>query len=241
ARDFFMGLEKTEISRSYKIVLLLAMLDGETLITSLSIEEITRRVAALTKRMHRVAEDFSVDLSDTEALQKLLVDNPIEAFIRARGMGGVSYFKFEGQTFAFTFEIPKPIIFGALLREILDWRTTRVLASFCASGIKQNGALCFANAGAFVALYALAPARTKSGASATSSAAYLRHRTASAAPQPTSIFTLRPTIQSSCCNLSIKTSRRNFACGSSSAKDMSTPIRRILSGCCARAASGHEA
>ena len=64
ARDFFVSLEKTETSRSYKIVLLLAMLDGETLVPSLSIEEITRRVAVLAKRMHRLAEDFSVDLSD---------------------------------------------------------------------------------------------------------------------------------------------------------------------------------
>jgi superfamily II DNA or RNA helicase/HKD family nuclease len=128
ARDFFLNLEKTETSRSYKIVLLLAMLDGETLNPSLSIEEITRRVTALARRIHRLAEDFSVDLSDMSALKKLLVENPIEAFVNARGMGGVPYVKYDGKTFGFTFEITDPATFGALLREILDWRLAQYLS-----------------------------------------------------------------------------------------------------------------
>ena len=122
------NLEKTETSRSYKIVLLLAMLDGETLVPSLSIGEITRRVADLAQRIHRLTEDFSVDLANTSALQKLLIDNPIDAFVTARGMGGVQYFKFNNETFAFAFEIDDPISFATLLREILDWRLAQYLS-----------------------------------------------------------------------------------------------------------------
>jgi hypothetical protein len=79
ARDFFVGLEKTETSRSYKIALLLAMLDGEKMIPSLAIQDLTRRVAGLATRIHRLAEDFSVKLSDLKKLQRLLIENPIEA------------------------------------------------------------------------------------------------------------------------------------------------------------------
>ena len=75
-----------------------------------------------------MAEDFSVDLSNTSALKRLLVDNPIEAFINSRGMGGVTYFKFDGESFAFAFEISDPATFGALLREILDWRLAQYLS-----------------------------------------------------------------------------------------------------------------
>ena len=128
ARDFFVSLEKTEASRSYKIALLLAMLDGETLIPSLPISELTKRVVDLAGRVHRLGEDFSVDLSDTSAVQKLLVDNSIEAFVSARGMGGVPYFKFDSETFAFGFEIRDRVTFGALLREILDWRLAQYLS-----------------------------------------------------------------------------------------------------------------
>src|SRR5262249_29277265 len=79
ARDFFENLEKTEMSRSYKIVLLLAMLDDEKLRPSLAIGEITNRVVDIAKRIHRLAEDFSIDLANTNAVRKLLIDNPIDA------------------------------------------------------------------------------------------------------------------------------------------------------------------
>ncbi len=128
ARDFFVSLEKTETSRSYKIVLLLAMLDDDVLVPRLSIEEIARRVAVLAKRMHRLAQDFSVDLSNMAILQKLIIDNPIKAFVDARGMGGVPYFKFDGRTFALAFEVADRVAGGALLREILDWRLAQYLS-----------------------------------------------------------------------------------------------------------------
>jgi superfamily II DNA or RNA helicase/HKD family nuclease len=128
AKDFFVGLEKTETSRSYKIALLLAMLDGEKLITSITIEALTRRVAALATRIHRLAEDFSVKLSDLKKLQRLLIENPIEAFMQSKGMGGISYFKFDGQTFGFAVAIQEPTAFAILLREILDWRLAQYLS-----------------------------------------------------------------------------------------------------------------
>ena len=137
-RDFFVNLEKTEMSRSYKIVLLLAMFDGDTLNPSLSIEEITRRVATLLGRMHGLAKDFSIDLSDAKLLRRLLVDNPIEAFVNARGMGGVPYFKFDGKIFAFAFEISEPSSFGVVLREILDWR----LAQYLSRGQSAANVIC---------------------------------------------------------------------------------------------------
>jgi len=104
------------------------MLDGEKIVPSLSIEELTHRVAGLAARIHRLAQDFSVELSDTKALQRLLIDNPIDAFMQAKGMGGVSYFKFDGQTFGFTFAIEDPTVFATLLREILDWRLAQYLS-----------------------------------------------------------------------------------------------------------------
>ena len=128
-RNFFSNLEATETSRSYKLVLLLAMLDSsEKLIPSLTIDELAHRVAEIAKRMHGLAEDFSVDLSNLAALKRLLINNPIEAFVHARGMGGVRYFTFDSRTFAFAFDIPDRAAFGVLIREILDWRLAQYLA-----------------------------------------------------------------------------------------------------------------
>jgi superfamily II DNA or RNA helicase/HKD family nuclease len=128
AQGFFTSLEKTEASRSYKIVLLLALFDGDDLRATIAIEELTRSVAALAKRMHRLEDDFSVDLSSSSKLQRLLVAQPIEAFVNAKGMDGVPYFKFDGKAFSFDFQIPDLDLFGALLREILDWRLAQYLS-----------------------------------------------------------------------------------------------------------------
>jgi superfamily II DNA or RNA helicase/HKD family nuclease/diadenosine tetraphosphate (Ap4A) HIT family hydrolase len=125
---FFERLEITPTVRSYKIILLLGMLDGDDVRPRLSIEEVAARAAGQVRRMHRLAEDFSVDLSSTDALQRLLIRNPIEAFVEGEGMGGVSYFAFDGREFSFRFEIENPTSFGRLLREVLDWRLGQYLA-----------------------------------------------------------------------------------------------------------------
>lgn len=83
-------------------------------------------------------------------------------------------------------------------------------------------------------------ANRTSGASATSSAAYLRSRSGSFSPQRTSIRTLRPSLQPSCRRPSCKATRPLRPCASAGVFE-SMPIRRIFSGCCARAASGHAA
>jgi len=127
-RTFFERLEITPTVRSYKLILLLAMLDGEDVRNRLSIDDVTARVAGHIRRMHRLAEDFSVDLSDAHALRRLLIRNPIEAFVKGEGMGGASYFAFDGREFSFAFDIKNPASFGGLLREILDWRLGQYLA-----------------------------------------------------------------------------------------------------------------
>src|SRR5262245_7799346 len=84
-------------------------------------------------------------------------------------------------------------------------------------------------------------ARRTSGRNASNSAANLRALSALAAPQRKSIVTLRPTVQPNCCRPCKKAALRAWACGSSAGRLTSTPIRRIRSGCCARAATGHTA
>src|SRR5262245_62405670 len=81
-----------------------------------------------------------------------------------------------------------------------------------------------------------------SGASATSSAAYLRILSASAAGQRYSIFTFRPSAQPNCCSACRNAAMLGCKRGSSvSWPPGSTPMRRTRSPCCARAPSGHTA
>src|SRR5262249_37711400 len=77
-----------------------------------------------------------------------------------------------------------------------------------------------------------------SGASATNSAAYLRIASALPLPQRYSMRTFCPTIQPNCWRPCANAASRARSSGSSAANGDNTPMRRIRSGCCARAASG---
>src|SRR5262245_55045578 len=87
---------------------------------------------------------------------------------------------------------------------------------------------------------ARAPAVTiTSGVSATNSATCRRKDSASLPGKRYSIKRLAPTVQSRCRRVSSKAGLRASTSGSPAEKGMSTPTRRIRSGGCARAASGH--
>lgn len=59
AGEFFRRLERTPMTKSYKVVLLLAMFEDEALSLSLPIADVACRVAAMARRVHRLAEDFA--------------------------------------------------------------------------------------------------------------------------------------------------------------------------------------
>src|SRR5262245_34677997 len=88
---------------------------------------------------------------------------------------------------------------------------------------------------------ALPSATITSGASATNSAVFLRIRSASPALQRASSRRLRPSVQPTCCSCCTNATMRRCDSGSSAVRFMSTPMRRIRSGCWARALSGHGA
>lgn len=138
ARDFFVSIEKTEVTRSYKIAVLLSLFDEDELLPRIQLDALAERVAGLARRVHRLSEDFSVNLADTRAIRELLVRNPIAAFLLGKGTGGVSYFQMDGDAFGFAFAPPDGPGFPILLREILDWR----LAQYLVRGGRSEEVVC---------------------------------------------------------------------------------------------------
>ena len=128
ARDFLVSMEKTEVTRSYKVVLLLSLFEGDNLTLRIRLDDLAGRVTALASRIRRLAEDFSINIDNLAAVRQLLVRNPIDAFVNAQGTGGVPYFRLDGDEFGFAFAPPQGSGFPMLLREILDWRLAQYLA-----------------------------------------------------------------------------------------------------------------
>jgi superfamily II DNA or RNA helicase/diadenosine tetraphosphate (Ap4A) HIT family hydrolase len=128
SRTFLESIEKTEVSRSYKIVLLLALISSGTIPGDIGIDDLAKEVAKLAGRYLKIREDFSVDITDPKALRRLLIENPIRAFVEGHGTDNVSFFRLEGDRLATTFETGDADTFRGLLREILDWRLARYLS-----------------------------------------------------------------------------------------------------------------
>lgn len=119
----------TPMSKSYKMLLLEAMLQRDCLPGSMHIDALTAEVTRFAARNPRFKQDISVPLSDTDNVKRLLIANPIAAWIGGKGTGGETYFGFKEDLFHTMFEVA-PVVrstFVDMVREIIDWRLAHYL------------------------------------------------------------------------------------------------------------------
>jgi superfamily II DNA or RNA helicase/diadenosine tetraphosphate (Ap4A) HIT family hydrolase/HKD family nuclease len=121
---FFDVLETTPMTKSYKMVLLLAMLAEDALPGRIGLEQLASRFADLSRRYAGVRTELATALDDDAQLAGLLENNPIDAWVGGRGTGGTSYFTYEAGVFATAFAAPPPLreALQDLVREIVEWR-----------------------------------------------------------------------------------------------------------------------
>jgi superfamily II DNA or RNA helicase len=129
AHVFLDELETTPMTKSYKMMVLLAMLNADRLPGTVSIEELARTVSQLARRSARLQEDFGAALADSQALTRHLEVNPIAAWSGGAGTHGVAYFASEGGRLSSRFDVPAPHreAFQELVRELVDWRLAEYL------------------------------------------------------------------------------------------------------------------
>jgi len=134
---FLESLETTEMSKSYKMIVLTAMLNRNALPGSISLSDLASEVRRLARRDLRIAEDFGDALTSDQSLESHLRRNPIEAWIGGKGTAGTKYFNFENETFRSELNVPESSFASGqeLIREIVDWR----LAAYFARQIATNG------------------------------------------------------------------------------------------------------
>lgn len=124
--DFLRHLERTPMSRSYKMVLLEAMLEEGRFPGQMPLEDLARAFSRVAGRSARLREDLSVDFSQPEHLKSLLCRMPIKAWTtQQRGR----YFTFSEGTLRTNLEVPVALRddFLALVREIVEWRLAQYL------------------------------------------------------------------------------------------------------------------
>ena len=122
--DFLESIEVTPMTRSFKMLTLLAMLDLGALPGAVTIEDLARAFARQASRLAALREDVGPALLDERALRKLVEENPVAAWAGGRGTGGRSFFAYVDGRFRTTFEVPETRrqAFAELVRELASWR-----------------------------------------------------------------------------------------------------------------------
>ncbi len=125
-RPFLEQLEKTEMTRSYKMVLLLALLGEDAFPSGVSLDRLVERFAELARRYTVVRNELGGALDDTVSLKRLIEKDPVAAWTGGRGTGGVAYFTYDGTTFGTSAAIVVPPALREaaqdLVWEIAEWR-----------------------------------------------------------------------------------------------------------------------
>ena len=119
-RDLLDEIETTRMTRSYKMLVLRAMLEAGAFPGRIALDDLVARVARAARRNPEIAADLSVDAGDQAALRRVLLDQPLKV------LGDTRWFRRGPGTFETTTGEASPAL-TALASELVDWRLTRYL------------------------------------------------------------------------------------------------------------------
>ncbi|HEV8483775.1 MAG TPA: DUF3427 domain-containing protein, partial [Blastocatellia bacterium] len=130
-RDFLAALEATPMEKSYKMLVLLAMLNANQVPGSLSLKALAQQVVRVAEHSSTLAADIGIPLHSLPEIEALLVKNPIAAWVGGKGMGGRIDFAYvsKGEVFSMTTDVSPDNreAFQELVREVVDWRLSEYL------------------------------------------------------------------------------------------------------------------
>jgi superfamily II DNA or RNA helicase/diadenosine tetraphosphate (Ap4A) HIT family hydrolase len=124
AGRFLASLEITRMTKSFKMLVLLAMLDIEQMPGEISLDALSREVRKFASRSAILKRDFSVPLEIGPAFLKYLEDNPIDAWVGGGASDQGTYFGYADSAFRTNFRIGEAFrpVFAELVRELVDYR-----------------------------------------------------------------------------------------------------------------------
>jgi superfamily II DNA or RNA helicase/diadenosine tetraphosphate (Ap4A) HIT family hydrolase len=124
ARDFLSALETTPMTRTYKMLVLQAMLNEGQFPGEMRVEALAEAFARAASRSAKLRADVSVDMDDRAALRRLIEENPIRAWTGGKGTGDIAFFAYAGGVFRSLLKVSPESREAVtdLTREIADWR-----------------------------------------------------------------------------------------------------------------------
>lgn len=140
AGPFLSAVERTEMTRSYKMVVLRALLDQDALPGSVTLNELTASFARVARRSAALRADVPQSLDDLPGLRPYLERNPVAAWVGGKGTGGGPYFALDGDTFRSTFTVPDDLRADIrdLVGELVEWRLAAYLRNKGGAGDEEK-------------------------------------------------------------------------------------------------------
>jgi superfamily II DNA or RNA helicase len=127
-REFLDALEVTPMTKSFKMVTLLGMIATENFPGDISIDVLIDQTAKLGGRIRALRDEFGDALNDRQKMRQLLENNPINAWLRGKGMGDKQYFTYDdGKFSSFSVAQSKSASLRDLTQEICDYRLAQYL------------------------------------------------------------------------------------------------------------------
>jgi len=127
--EFLQTIETTQMTRSYKMLLLKALLKADRLPGQSTLSDLTQEFSKLAASSSRLRSDLSVSPENLSSVQVLLMKDPIAAWTGAKDKNGKPYFQFTEAVFRTTFSVSEAEreSFRELARELVDWRLAEYL------------------------------------------------------------------------------------------------------------------
>ena len=127
-KDFFDSVEITPMSKSYKMLVLQAMVASDKFPGAIGIDDLANNVSRIASRSQLLAKEMGQALTDMSDMRRLLEENPIKAWCGGLGMGGEAYFDYGDGMFATrSLAAADREAMNDLTREIVDWRLAQYL------------------------------------------------------------------------------------------------------------------
>jgi hypothetical protein len=129
-RVFLEQLETKPMSRSYPILLLLAMLIDDTFPEPMEISGIVHRFGQLARRYAGIRTEIGEALENRDALRILVESQPIAAWTRATSATDVPYFRYDNGMLSPTLGVSVDDRYDLqeMVREVAEWRLAAYLS-----------------------------------------------------------------------------------------------------------------
>lgn len=114
-------IETTRMTRSYKMLVMRAMIEAGAFPGQIALTEMVERVARLARRNPQITADLSVDPNETHRLRAVLIQQPLKI------LSETEWFHLGPGTFETTFAEPENTALAELASELVDWRLVRYL------------------------------------------------------------------------------------------------------------------